>query len=126
METDALEQEMNYPNPVERSDLPVKRRRWPKIAIGLGVIFLLCVVLLPQILSSRIGRKIVVGYIAGKTNSPVTIESVSTSWFGGTSIRHLTIKDPMGRRIGFKQLRCEVSLWNVLRGRYDLGDCTID
>jgi hypothetical protein len=126
METVGLEQEMNYPNPVERSDLPVKRRRWPKLVIGAGALVLLTVVFLPQILSSRVGRKMVVGYISGITNSPVTVESVSTSWFGGTTIRHLTIKDPMGRRIGFKQLRCEASLWKLLSGRYDLGDCTID
>jgi hypothetical protein len=126
METDALEQEMNYPNPVERSDLPVKRRRWPRVlAAGLGLL-LLIIVFLPQILSSRVGRKFAVSYIAGLTNSPVTIESVSTSWFGGTSIRHLTIKDPMGRRIGFKNLTCEASLWKLLNGRFDLGQCTID
>jgi hypothetical protein len=126
MEADALEQEMNYPNPVERSDLPVKRRRWPKIVAGAGVLLLLMVVFLPQILSSRVGRKFVVNYISGITNSPVTVESVSTSWFGGTTIRMLTIKDPMGRRIGFRQLHCQASLWKLLTGRYELGDCTID
>ena len=126
METDALEQEMNYPNPVERSDLPVKRRRWPRILAGGAVLLLLVIVFLPQILSSRVGRKFVVSYISGLTNSPVTVESVSTSWFGGTSIRHLTIKDPMGRRIGFKNFHCEASLWKLLSGRFELGDCTID
>src|SRR5688572_22362606 len=126
METDALEQEMNYPNPVERSDLPVKRRRWPRVLAGLGGLLLLIVVFLPQILSSRVGRKFAVSYIAGITNSPVTIESVSTSWFGGTSIRTLTIKDPMGRRIGFKNLSCQASLWKLLNGRFELGQCTID
>src|SRR3954462_961720 len=82
-----MDQEMNFPNPVVRTDLPTRRSRWPRVLLagaGLGV---LVGVFLPQILSSKVGRKLVVSTLAGKTNSKVTLDSFSTSWFGGTTLR---------------------------------------
>jgi hypothetical protein len=90
------------------------------------VLALLILVFLPQVLSSKVGRKFVVSYISGKTNSPVTVQSFKTSWFGGTTIHYLSIADPMGRRIGCKSVTCQASLWNLLRGKYKLGDCVVD
>ena len=107
---------MNFPNPVVRTDLPTQRRKLPRVLLGVAVLGLLTVIFLPQILSSKVGRKFVVSYLAGKTNSTVTLESFKTSWFGGTSATFLSISDPMGRRRGFKSLKCNASVWNLLRG----------
>lgn len=121
-----MDEEMNFPNPVVRTDLPTRRRRWPRILLGVVILGLLTVVFLPQILSSKVGRKFVVSYISGKTNCPVTLESFKTSWFGGTTVNFLTIYDPMGRHMGFKSLTCKASLLNLLRGKYKLGDTVIE
>jgi hypothetical protein len=121
-----MDEEMNFPNPVVRTDLPTRRARWPKIVAGVLGLGLLVLLFLPQIVSSKVGRRFAVAYISGKVNAPVTVEGVQTSWFGPTSIRFLSIVDPMGRRIGFKSLTCKASLWGLLRGRYHLGETVID
>lgn len=117
---------MNFPNPVVRTDLPTRRSRWPRVLLGCAGLGLLVLVFLPQILSSKVGRKLVVSNIAGKTNSKVTLESFQTSWFGGTTIRFLNISDPAGRGMGARSITTQASLWNLLRGRYRLGNCTVD
>src|SRR3954454_12402279 len=89
-----MDQEMNFPNPVVRTDLPTRRSRWPRVLLAGAVVGLLVVVFLPQILSSKVGRRLVISSIAGNTNSKVTLESFQTSWFGGTTIRFLNISDP--------------------------------
>jgi len=121
-----MDEEMSFPNPVVRTDLPTKRRRWPRMFMAAGVMGVLTIVFLPQILSSKVGRKFVVSYISSKTNSPVTLESFKTSWFGGTSLHFLSINDPMNRSIGFKSLTCQASLWNLLRGKFKMGDAVIE
>jgi hypothetical protein len=122
----AMDEEMSFPNPVVRTDLPTRRRRWPRILLGASLLGILTIVFLPQILSSKVGRKFVVSYISSKTNSPVTLESFKTSWFGPTTVRFLSINDPMNHSIGFKTLTCKASLLNLLRGKYKLGDTTIE
>jgi hypothetical protein len=121
-----MDQEMNFPNPVVRTDLPTRRSRWPRVllaALGVGLLVLL---FLPQILGSKVGRRFVVSSIAGKTNMKVTIGTFKTSWFGGTSIQFLSMSDPAGRGMGAKSITTQASLWNLLRDRYRVGDCVID
>src|SRR6267154_1770562 len=101
-----MDEEMNFPNPVVRTDLPTRRRKLPRVLMGVAGLGLLTIIFLPQILSSKVGRKFVVSYLTGKTNSVVTLESFKTSWFGGTTVRFLSIADPMNRRMGFKSLSC--------------------
>lgn len=121
-----MDEEMNFPNPVVRTDLPTRRRRWPRVLLGVAILGLLTIVFLPQILSSKVGRKFVISYISSKTNCPVTLQSFKTSWFGGTTVSFLSIYDPMGRHMGFKSLTCKASLLNLLRGKYKLGDTVIE
>jgi hypothetical protein len=121
-----MDEEMNFPNPVTRTDLPTPRRKLPRVLMGVAALFILGLVFLPQILSSKVGRKIVVSYLAAKTNSAVTLGTFKTSWFGGTSLQFLSITDPMNRRIGCKSLTCKASLWNLLRGKYKLGDTEVE
>jgi hypothetical protein len=122
-----MDQEMNFPNPVERTDLPTRRRRWPKVLL-IGMVFTALIVgFLPQILGTKVGRKFVVSYIVAKTKSPgVTLESFKTSWRGPTELRFLNIPDALGRRIGFKSLTCKASLLDLLRGRFKLGDAVVE
>jgi len=121
-----MDQEMNFPNPVVRTDLPTRRSRWPRVLLAGAVFGLLVLIFLPQIMSSKVGRRLVVSNIAGKTNCKVTLDSFSTSWFGGTTLRFLNISDPAGRGIAAKSITTQASLWSLLRGRYKLGNCTID
>ncbi|HSI35521.1 MAG TPA: hypothetical protein VK986_18210 [Tepidisphaeraceae bacterium] len=121
-----MDHEMNFPNPVARTDLPTKRRRWPKVLGALFVLFALTVVFLPQILSTKIGRRLVVAYLVRQTGSrDIVLENFKTSWFGGTEIKTLWVKDALKRRNGFESLKCEASLLDLLRGNYKLGEATV-
>lgn len=121
-----MDQEMDFPNPLVRTDLPVKRRRWPRILLAGTLLLILGVVFLPQILSSKAGRKFVVNAITSRTRSEVTLATFKTSWFGGTQVTFLNIKDSMGRRIGCKSLTCQAGLWKLLRNNFQLGDTTVE
>ena len=120
------QREIPFPNPIARHDL-VKPRRWFKpIAIGFVVVLLLATALMPQILSSRIGRKLVKVYLESKYRGTVWVADISTSWTGPTNIVGFSFTDPEGRQFRFKQLQCEMSAWDLVTGNLDLGKATLD
>ena len=121
-----MDEEMNFPNPVVRTDLPVKKPKWPKILIGLAAIGFLCLVFLPQILHTRIGKRLIRARLESRYNADVAIQDFSTSWFGGTTANQCWIKSGNGGTVGFNALKSEISLWKLLRDKYPLGNCTID
>src|SRR5687768_7972216 len=120
------QREIPFPNPIARHDL-VKPRRWFKpIAIGFIVVLLLATALMPQILSSRIGRKLVKVYLESKYRGTVWVADISTSWTGPTNIVGFSFTDPEGRQFRFKQLQCEMSAWDLVTGNLDLGKASCD
>ena len=121
-----MDEEMSFPNPVVRTDLPVKKRIWPKVVLGLVVVVILCVVFLPQILNNKIGRRLLRAKLEGRFNTEVAIGDFKTSWFGGTRVSQFWIKSSEGRVIGCNAMKCDMSLIKMLRGNYKLGNCEID
>jgi hypothetical protein len=121
-----MDEEMNFPNPVVRTDLPVKKPAWPRLLIGTAAIVLLCLIFLPQVLSTRVGKRIMRARLEGRYNAEIVFQDFSTSWFGGTTVNQFWIKSSDGRLIGFNSLKSEVSLASLLRGKYRLGKCTVD
>ena len=121
-----MDEELNFPNPVLRTDLPVKKPRWPMVLAALGVLGILSVVFLPQILHTRIGKRMMRARLESLYAAEIGVQDFSTSWFGGTTATQFWIKSSDGRAIGFNTLTCDVSLWKLLRGNYALGNCSID
>lgn len=121
-----MDEELNFPNPVLRTDLPVKKPRWPKVLAAMAVLGVLSVIFLPQILHTRIGKRIIRARLEGRYAAEIGFQDFSTSWFGGTTAGQFWIKTSDGRVIGFNSLQCDASLWKLLRSNYALGDCTID
>jgi len=118
---------MSFPNPVERHDLPVKKRIWPRVLIGLAVCLVLVVAFLPRILQTRVGRRLIRARLESRYNAEVSLQSFHTSWFGGTTAAQFWIKGADGRVVGFRSLQSDkLSLLKLLRGKYDLGNCAID
>jgi len=111
-----MDEEMSFPNPVLRTDLPVKRRRWPRVLAAGGILFILCIAFLPQLLHTRIGRRILRAKLESKYNAEITMGDFSTSWFGGTTATQFWVKTPDGRIIGFNTLKSDLSLGKLLRG----------
>lgn len=122
-----MDEDMSFPNPVERHDLPVKKPRWPKVVAALLVLGALVVAGLPQILHTRIGRRIIRTRMENRYGGEVFLGGFRTSWFGGTTASELWIKAPDGHVVGFASFASDkLSLWKLLRNRYELGHCTID
>ncbi len=121
-----MDEDMSFPNPVERHDLPVKKNHWKRYAIGALVVGLLGIVLMPQIIHNRVGRRLLRARLESKYNADISIGDITTSWRGGTTVSQFWIKGTDGRIIGFNSLKSDLSLWKMLRGRYDLGKCEID
>jgi hypothetical protein len=125
-ESALMDEEMSFPNPVMRTDLPVKRRHWKRYVAAVLVLGLLSVVFLPQILHNRIGRRLLRAKLEAKYNAEISIQDIETSWRGGTTLTQFWIKGTDGRVIGCSTLKSDVSLWKLLRGKYELGKCDVD
>lgn len=122
-----MDEDMSFPNPVERNDLPVKKARWPKILGVLLVLGFLFVALLPQFLHTRIGRRFIRAKLESKFAGEIVLEDFHTSWFGGTTASQFWLRGVDGRTVGCSSFKSDkLSLWKLLRGKYDLGHCTID
>ncbi len=121
-----MEEELAFPNPVLRTDLPVKKPWWPKALTAVVGVGLLTVIFLPQILHTRVGKRIMRARLESRYNAEITIQDFSTSWFSGTTVGQMWFKTSDGRIVGFNTLTSDVSLWQLLRSKYVLGNCAVD
>ena len=121
-----MEDELSFPNPVLRTDLPVKKPWWPRALIALIAVSLLSTIFLPQILHTRVGKRLMRARLESRYNAEITIQDFSTSWFGGTSAGQVWFKTADGRIVGFNTFTSDASLWKLLRGKYPLGHCVVD
>ncbi len=85
--------------PAPRNRSPRKRRwgRWVGLGVtALLVVLIVAVLLLPTLLSTGPGRGVVVNAINGTIRGTVEMSGLSLSWFGGQSMRDVTLRDPEG------------------------------
>jgi hypothetical protein len=120
-----MERELDFPNPIERSDLPVPRKKWKYVVGALGMMLVIGIVFLPQIISSRIGRNLVKLRLESKYRGQVWVTGLKTSWSGPTTISQFSLTDPEGRQIKFASLESGMSLWGLLMGNFELKDAKI-
>src|SRR4051812_42872779 len=121
-----MDPDLQFPNPIERHDLPIPRKKW-KYALALGLLLvLLCLAFLPQILSSKVGRNLVKAYLENKYRGQVWMTDFHTSWRGPTTVTKFSLTDPEGRQIRFDSLSSPVSVLGLLFGRLNLGETKID
>jgi len=121
-----MDEDINFPNPLLRHDLPVKGRRRKIVALVLAVAVFLAMLFLPQIAHTFIGRRVVREYMAWRLGGEVALGDVRTSWFGPTTVSDFVVRDPGGRLISFRHLQTDMSLGQWLRGFYALGNAAVD
>lgn len=121
-----MDEDLTFPNPVLRTDLPAKRRWWPRLLAATLVLLLLGTIFLPQVLHTRIGRRLLRARLESKYNAEISIGDLTTHWGGGTVVSQFWMKGIDGRVVGFNRFSGDVSLWQLLRGNYALGNCAID
>ena len=122
-----MEHEMTFPNPIDRLDLPVKRRRWPKVLAVVLVLAALPVIFLPQLLRTAIVRGLFVSWLEHRTNTKVWLDDIQTSWFGNTTFTKIWLQDADGTpHLGANSLKTEMSLKDLISGNYKLGNVDAD
>src|SRR5690606_15488406 len=60
------------------------------------IVLIVVVLLLPTLLSTGPGRNLVVGTVNSTIRGTLDIADLSLSWFGGQSLRDVTLRDPQG------------------------------
>jgi hypothetical protein len=120
-----MDHEIAFPNPIERADLPVPRKKWKYILATSLVLLAVAFALLPQILSSKLGRNIVKAYLESKFRGQAFMTDFRTTWFGPTEISKFAFNDPQSRQIRFQYLSAPIGVLDLLRGNYDLHGATI-
>ncbi|WP_432797373.1 hypothetical protein [Poriferisphaera sp. WC338] len=107
---------------------PKRRLVWIGYTIG-GIIlaFVVIVLLLPTVISTGAGTRLVVRVIDGKIPGSVQIESVSLGWFTGQYVSGLRLFDPEGKEVLLvKQLDLpDATLGALLFGSRKLGNIDV-
>src|SRR3954471_5200987 len=120
-----MEEQIAFPNPIARTDLPAPKRRWRYVVAGIVVILIVGTIFLPQIVASKIGRSTIKMVLEGRYRGNVWVGDIQTSWFGNTTINGFSLMDPEGRSIRFARLDSQVPFRKLLLGHYDLKHATI-
>jgi hypothetical protein len=109
---------------------PKKRSLLKKIIWAVCIliaVLILLVALLPTLISTSLGRQIVVSQINNATDGDVQIKDLSLSWFSGLKLSGVTFKDSTGdTSVSVKEVRLNPKLSSLLRGQINLIDGLID
>jgi hypothetical protein len=118
------------PNTAGETPAPRKRRRlpiWIKGVGGLFVLIVLLVLLAPTIASTGPVRSLVLGKVNANLNGRVEVADWSLGWTSGARLSGLRVLDPAGQQIaGLSSLTTDLSILDILRGSYSIGDAVID
>lgn len=96
------------------------------VCILIAVLILL-VALLPTLISTSLGKQIVVSQINNATNGDVQINDLSLGWFSGLKLSGVTFKDSTGNTsVSVNEVRLNPKLSSLLRGQINLTDGLID
>ena len=104
-----------------------KRRRLTFIIVGtLLVLLLLLVALLPTLLSTDLGRRIVVGRVSSRINGALKIEDWSLRWLTAIEISGMRIEDAGGKTlVSVERITAPRGLLALLGSEHDLGAVVI-
>src|SRR4051794_17668386 len=93
--------------------LPRKRGRWWKILLPVVLVLFLLVLLAPTILSTGMGKSILLGQINSRVPGKVTADSLSLGWFSGAKVRKLEFTDPQGKSVVVLDADTGITLWRL-------------
>jgi hypothetical protein len=100
-----------------------------KVLLGVAallVVLVILVALAPMLFGGTI-KGIVVGNVNAKLHGKLEIADLSLSWFGGQSLGGVKVIDAAGRSVvTASKVSTRLSLWQAVRGDYNLGDANID
>ncbi|MEJ2137800.1 MAG: hypothetical protein P8X86_21495, partial [Desulfofustis sp.] len=102
------------------------RTRWPIIVGGIIAVAVICVALLPTVLSSQWGKGRVLSMAAPHLPGEIQVDSWSLSWFGSQRIGGIRYADQSsGLQADTAEVTVAKGLASFLLDRGDLGTVTI-
>jgi autotransporter translocation and assembly factor TamB len=109
---------------------PKKRSLLKKIIWAVCIliaVLILLVALLPTLISTSLGKQIVVSQINNATHGDIQINDLSLGWFSGLKLSGVTFKDSTGdTSVSVNEVRLNPKLSSLLRGQINLIDGLID
>lgn len=108
-----------------------KRKKWVKwAAIGGGVVVVgggLLVLLAPTLLSTGMGKSIVLGQVNARLNGKVEIDSWSLGWWSPISVEGIKVYDDQNRlAMTVGKVTTGVTILKAARGDFNVGDVVVD
>jgi hypothetical protein len=91
------------------------------------LLFILLVVFAPTLAGTAPVRSFALGKVNQHLNGKVEIDGLSLGWFGGAKVKGLRVLDAAGQPIlKLASLTTDLSLLDVIRGNYSLGEAVVD
>ncbi len=112
--------------PPAPAKVPPSGRRW-KIALAVAAAALLALIGLAPWIAMRVVLPTALASVNGKLHGSVAYETVSLGWTTPLSLGRVRAVDQDGQTLAeVAELRTELSLWNLIRSRSQLGTLTIE
>ena len=114
--------------PAESPAAPGKKRHWVRRSLLTVLVLLIVIVaLLPTLVSTGVGRGMIVSAVNDRILGRIAMQDLSLGWFGPCRVAGLEATDPQGRKIlDVAQINWDRSLWNLLWSRQNLGKGNVD
>ena len=104
-----------------------RRRRWPKVVLGLIALLLLLVWLAPVVVARTAFRNRLARIAGSELNGTFEIGGATLSWLSPVELRDITLRDPQGRVVvRIDRVTSSKSLLSLARNRSDLGEFTFE
>lgn len=114
-------------DPAKPAKAKRRRRRWPWVVGAIVLLLLVVLLILPTLISSGLGRSIVVSQVNQRINGKVQIKDLSLGWVTPIHVDGVVIYDAAGRQIlQLQHLSSGLTLLNAARGNYSIGKTKID
>jgi hypothetical protein len=110
---------------------PVKKRSKIKKILwvlgGIVAVFVLLILLLPTLLSTSVGKQVILGRINQSLDGTMEIKELSVGWFSGLKLTGVNFKDKTGNTtFSVDEISGRPSFLSLFRGRIGLTDGLID
>ncbi|HEY1686375.1 MAG TPA: AsmA family protein [Tepidisphaeraceae bacterium] len=102
-----------------------KRRRWLIIAASAIIIVLFFILIIPTIASFSPVRSYVLSKINANLQAKLQIKSWSFGWISGFHANDITLQDKTGEILTVKHLSTGLTLRNLIKGNYKLGNVKV-
>src|SRR5688500_7695214 len=106
---------------------PKRRRRWPKVVVGILLLLALLVIFAPTIAGTAPVRSFILGRVNDTLKGRIHVGDWALGWTSGIQVQDLKVFDAQESLVlGVSRLTTDLTLLEAVRGDFDAGDVTLD